>query len=55
MLEKASSKILIEEKIDPDNPTNRKKICDWFTEWTPKVFLAFQDRVKKLVEPESEQ
>lgn len=55
MPEKASSRILIEEKIDPDDPTNRKKICDWFSEWTPKVFLAFQDRVKKLAEPESEQ
>lgn len=54
MPEKASSKVLLEEKIDPDDSANRKKVCDWFAEWTPKVFLAFQDRVKKLSAPESD-
>jgi len=52
MPDKSCSKILLEEKLDPDIEGNRKKICDWFAEWTPKVYLAFHDRVKKLVAPE---
>lgn len=52
MPEKSTSKMLLEQKLDPDIESNRKKICDWFAEWTPKVYLAFQDRVKKLVAPE---
>lgn len=52
MPEKASSRVLLEEKIDPDDQANRKKVCDWFAEWTPKVFLAFQDRVRRLSAPE---
>jgi hypothetical protein len=52
MPDKSCSKILLEEKLDPDVEGNRKKICEWFAEWTPKVYLAFQDRVKKLVAPE---
>jgi hypothetical protein len=52
MPDKSSSKIMLEEKLDPDVEGNRKQICDWFAEWTPKVYLAFQDRVKKLVPPE---
>jgi hypothetical protein len=52
MPDKTCSKIVLEEKLDPDIEGNRKKICDWFAEWTPKVYLAFHDRVKKLVAPE---
>lgn len=54
MPEKASSRVLLEEKINPDDPANRKKVCDWFAEWTPRVFLAFQGRVKKLSPPDSD-
>lgn len=52
MLDKISSKILLEAKIDPKNDANRKAVCDWFAEWTPKMFLAFSNRVKALAEPE---
>ena len=52
MPDKTCSKIVLEEKLDPDIEGNRKKICDWFAEWTPKIYLAFHDRVKKLVAPE---
>jgi hypothetical protein len=52
MLDKVSSKILLEIKIDPKIETNRKAVCDWFANWTPKMFLAFSNRVKALDEPE---
>jgi len=52
MPDKGCSKIVLDEKIDPKVETNRKKVCDWFAAWTPKVFLAFRDRVKKLTPPE---
>ena len=51
MLDKGCSKIVLEAKIDPKVETNREKVCDWFATWTPKVFLAFRDRVKKLTIP----
>jgi len=51
MPEKGCSKIVLETKIDPKVEANRKKVCDWFAAWTPKVFLAFRDRVKKLSVP----
>ena len=44
----SSSRVLLEEKINPDETENRSKVCDWFSTWTPKVFLAFQDRVRTL-------
>jgi hypothetical protein len=44
----SSSRVLLEEKINPDEKENRSKVCDWFSIWTPKVFLAFQGRVKTL-------
>lgn len=47
----SSSRVLLEEKINPDEKENRSKVCEWFSVWTPKVFLAFQDRVKQLVNP----
>ena len=54
MPEKGCSKIELEEKIDPKVETNRKKVCDWFSTWTPKVYLAFRDRVKKLSFPKED-
>lgn len=47
-----SSKVILEEKINPDVEGNRQRVCEWFEVWTPKVFLAFQDRIKKLAAPE---
>jgi hypothetical protein len=52
MLGKGSSKILLEQKINPKVEANRKAVCDWFAEWTPKMFSAFSNRVKALSEPE---
>ena len=52
MLDKSSSKILLEQKINPKVEANRKAVCDWFAEWTPKMFSAFSNRVKALSEPE---
>jgi len=51
MPKKQSARILLEEKIDPGKESNRKAVCDWFTAWTPKVYLAFKERIKGLVEP----
>jgi hypothetical protein len=51
MLDKTCAKIVLEEKIDPKVEANRKAVCDWFAEWTPKMFQAFSNRVKKLSEP----
>jgi len=48
----SSSRIILETKLDPDVEANRKKICDWFAKWTPKMVLAFQKRVKNLADPE---
>ena len=50
----SSSRIILEEKLDPDVEANRKKICEWFAEWTPKMVLAFQKRVKSLSAPDGE-
>jgi hypothetical protein len=52
MPDKQSARILLEEKIDPGKESNRKAVCDWFTEWTPKIYLAFKERIKELKEPE---
>jgi hypothetical protein len=52
MPDKTSARILLEEKIDPKVDANRKAVCDWFAQWTPKMFLAFQNRVKALSAPE---
>lgn len=52
MLDKGSSKIVLEQKIDPKNDANRKMVCDWFAEWTPKMFSVFSKRVKALLEPD---
>jgi hypothetical protein len=48
MLGQKSSKILLEEKINPKVEANRARVCDWFAEWTPKMFAAFHKRVKAL-------
>ncbi len=48
MPDKASARIVLEEQIDPDVEANRSKVCDWFAEWTPKIYLAFRDQVKAL-------
>jgi hypothetical protein len=47
----SSSRVILEEKIDPDEKVNRQKICEWFAKWTPKMYLAFQGRVKALKPP----
>ncbi len=52
MIDKGSSKVVLEAKIDPKDDTNRKAVCDWFAEWTPKMYAAFSKRVKALSEPE---
>ena len=52
MPDKASSRILLEEKIDPKVEANRIAVCDWFAKWTPRMFLALQKRVKALSVPE---
>jgi len=54
MPENQSARILLEEKIDPGKESNRKAVYDWFTEWTPKIYLAFKERIKQLVEPKEE-
>ncbi len=51
MSDKISSRIILEEPIDPSNEQNRKRVCEWFREWTPKMHKAFQHRVKELQEP----
>jgi hypothetical protein len=33
-------------------PQAAQLVCEWFTEWTPKIYLAFKERIKGLVEPE---
>jgi hypothetical protein len=48
MPDQISSRILLEEMIDPKEKENHDKVCDWFVTWTPKVFLAFQNRIKNL-------
>jgi hypothetical protein len=52
MIDKGSSKVVLEAKIDPKVDANRKAVCDWFAEWTPKMYAAFSKRVKALSEPE---
>jgi hypothetical protein len=52
MPDKSSSRILLEHKLDPKVEENRKAVCDWFAEWTPKMFNVFQNRVKALSAPE---
>jgi hypothetical protein len=52
MLDKGCSKVVLEVKIDPKVEANRKAVSDWFVEWTPKMFLAFSNRVKALSEPD---
>lgn len=52
MPDNVSSRILLEEKIDPKIQANRKAVCEWFAEWTPKMFSAFAHRVKDLAAPE---
>jgi len=52
MPEKSCSKITLEEKLDPSIDINRTKVCEWFKEWTPIVFATFQERVKKLIQPD---
>jgi len=47
-----SSRILLEEKIDPAEEINRETVCNWFAIWTPKVFNAFSARIKQLSAPE---
>ena len=54
MPEKASSLISLRESLDPGRAENRRAVCEWFKEWTPKVFNAFQKRIKELKEPEGE-
>jgi hypothetical protein len=51
MPDKESARILLEEKIDPKVDANRQQVCDWFAQWTPKMFVAFNQRVKALFEP----
>jgi len=52
MLDKGSAKVMLEAKIDPKGDGNRKAVSDWFAVWTPKMFLAFSNRVKALTEPD---
>ncbi|PKN77213.1 MAG: hypothetical protein CVU52_01480 [Deltaproteobacteria bacterium HGW-Deltaproteobacteria-10] len=51
MPDKQSARILLVEKLDPGQESNHNAVCDWFTEWTPKIYLAFKERIKALVEP----
>lgn len=48
----SSSRVVLEQKLDPDEKENRQEICVWFATWTPKIFRAFQGRVKALKSPE---
>jgi hypothetical protein len=50
MPDKISSRIVLEVTIDPDNEINRKKVCDWFREWTPKLYNVFHQRILSLNE-----
>ena len=48
---KQSSLIRLEEGIDPGKEANRKKVCEWFTKWTPKMYKVFKHRINELKEP----
>jgi len=52
MPDNKSALICLEEKIDPGKESNRQAVCEWFTKWTPKIYKAFRDRIKGLVEPD---
>jgi len=51
MPDQVSSRIVLEEMINPKVSENRQKVCEWFSIWTPKVFSAFQPRIKSLRAP----
>ena len=48
MPKNVSARIILEQKIDPKVTANRKAVCDWFAEWTPKMYAVFSKRVKAL-------
>jgi hypothetical protein len=51
MADQVSSRIVLEEEINPDDKENHDKVCDWFAAWTPKMYRAFQERIKNLKAP----
>jgi hypothetical protein len=52
MPDKASARILLEEKLDPDVEASRQRVCDWFAEWTPRMYAVFRERVRALKAPD---
>lgn len=52
--EKRCSRVLLEVPIDPKSDSNRKAVCEWFADMTPKMYRAFRDRVVALRQPASE-
>lgn len=50
MPDKISSRIILEESLDPADDNNRKQVCEWFREWTPKMHKAFKLRIMNLQE-----
>lgn len=53
MPDKKSARVLLEVKMDPDQAENRKAICHWFAEKTPRMLSLFRDRVASLQPPEA--
>ena len=49
--DKRCSRILLEVALDPQGEANRKLVCDWFADVTPKMYRIFRDRVLNLVQP----
>ena len=50
--DRKSALIRLEGNINPAEDINRKKVCEWFLKWTPKMYLAFKGRIQKLQVPE---
>lgn len=52
MPDQASSRVLLEEKLDPSEDSNKKRVCEWFAHWTPILYNAFSGRIKALSAPD---
>ncbi len=46
--DKKTARILLETKLDPRQESNRKAICDWFSEKLPLFHNVFKDRIAGL-------
>lgn len=48
---KKSARVLLEGKIDPRKPENEPQVREWFAVNSVKMFKAFKNRVRGLLEP----